>query len=350
MALLGLSATLNSIWAGPRASEFSGIWQSRHLLRVRDVQATLREAAVDLRRNAAEQHRVSHVGGRGRSDFASLPGLAGVITGALAKMKGLQLVAPGGSLLPLLNRPEVRDRIANLIGSEGFGDAFNLLEGAHSLLDIVDFIRHPVDTVQPFYNAVIGGAFGRHGVRGLADLAMNHAGNQDDWFAFYKDGLGALDDAGRAPLLEHGTGLKLSVLGAAISGGSILHAGFSEGFGSSEFVESLVDDGISAAVGFVPGGGIAYAGGKFIGDQLWHHTPIGEAGMRAHASSESIRKADAFSNTADQYVREGDFEAAQRASERATEESRRALEQSEGFTGLGNATLATVKSLNPFSW
>ena len=65
VALLGLSATLNSIWAGPRASEFSGIWQSRHLLRVRDVQATLREAAADLRRNAAEQRRTSGVVKRG---------------------------------------------------------------------------------------------------------------------------------------------------------------------------------------------------------------------------------------------------------------------------------------------
>ena len=65
VALLGLSATLNSIWAGPRASEFAGVWQSRHLLRVRDVQATLREAATDLRRNAAEQRRTSGVAMRG---------------------------------------------------------------------------------------------------------------------------------------------------------------------------------------------------------------------------------------------------------------------------------------------
>ncbi len=55
VSLLGLSATLNSVWLGPRAGEFAGIWQSRHLLRIRDVQATLEAAASDLRKNAAEQ-------------------------------------------------------------------------------------------------------------------------------------------------------------------------------------------------------------------------------------------------------------------------------------------------------
>jgi len=59
VSLVGLSATLNTIWMGPRATEFAGIWEARHLLRIREVQATLKDAASDLRTNAADQRRTS---------------------------------------------------------------------------------------------------------------------------------------------------------------------------------------------------------------------------------------------------------------------------------------------------
>lgn len=63
VSLVGLSATLGSIWRGPRAGEFAGIWQSRHLLRLRDAQQILSAAANDLRGNATEQRTTSAVGG-----------------------------------------------------------------------------------------------------------------------------------------------------------------------------------------------------------------------------------------------------------------------------------------------
>ena len=59
VSLVGLSATLGSIWRGPRAGEFAGLWQSRHLLRLRDAQQILDVAANDLRGNAREQRRTS---------------------------------------------------------------------------------------------------------------------------------------------------------------------------------------------------------------------------------------------------------------------------------------------------
>ena len=65
VSLVGLSATLKTIWMGNRASEFAGIWEARHLLRVREVQAMLKEAAGDLRRNASEQREASGLGGTG---------------------------------------------------------------------------------------------------------------------------------------------------------------------------------------------------------------------------------------------------------------------------------------------
>ena len=59
VSMVGLSATLNTIWRGPRASDFAGIWEARHLTRIRDVQSVLTEAANDLRNNAADQRRTS---------------------------------------------------------------------------------------------------------------------------------------------------------------------------------------------------------------------------------------------------------------------------------------------------
>ena len=67
VSLVGLSATLKTIWMGNRASEFAGIWEARHLLRIREVQAMLKEAAGDLRKNAVEQRLASQSSGHARS-------------------------------------------------------------------------------------------------------------------------------------------------------------------------------------------------------------------------------------------------------------------------------------------
>ena len=72
VSIVGLSATLNTIWRGPRASDFAGVWEARHLLRIRDVQAMLSEAAGDLRRNADEQRRTSSTSRSTRDGFGTL--------------------------------------------------------------------------------------------------------------------------------------------------------------------------------------------------------------------------------------------------------------------------------------
>lgn len=59
VTLVGLSSVLNTIWRGPRAGEFAAIWQSRHLLRVREVQQLLQTASSDLRSNAQQQRSAS---------------------------------------------------------------------------------------------------------------------------------------------------------------------------------------------------------------------------------------------------------------------------------------------------
>lgn len=59
VSLVGLSSTLHTLWRGPRAGEFSALWQSRHLLQVRGVQDLLSDAINDLRTNADQQRVTS---------------------------------------------------------------------------------------------------------------------------------------------------------------------------------------------------------------------------------------------------------------------------------------------------
>jgi uncharacterized protein YukE len=83
VSLLGLSATLHSIWQGPRSREFSAIWQSRHLLQVRGVQDLLAEAIKDLRANA-EQQRITSAGASGSGGIAIAPIGGAATTGQVA--------------------------------------------------------------------------------------------------------------------------------------------------------------------------------------------------------------------------------------------------------------------------
>ena len=326
VSLVGLSATLKTIWMGNRASEFAGIWEARHLLRIREVQAMLKEAAGDLRRNASQQREAS-----GGWQF-QIPGNSGITlpwfgSGPIP----MQWLEPGGS-----GWTELNERMQES------------LEGIGLMLEVGSFVKDPLGSVKPFYWALMGGVKIGGASRGLTDAGMwfsKHISHSDDAFNYFRSAKGGFRSAAsKLGLLEKGSGLKLAAVGAGISGLQILHAGITEGFGSSEFAYSAVDDGISGVVGFVPGGGLAYMGGKGIGDLIYHHTPVGGMLLDANPVSSYIDEADRLVARSDAALRNGDYESAIRESERAMEEARRAREESEGWTGMKNA----AKSIVPF--
>ena len=310
VSLVGLSATLGAIWRGPRAGEFAGIWQSRHLLRLRDAQQILSTAAQDLRGNATEQRRTS----------ANPP----------ARL-GLHPLFPG-ERFPF-------ESVVRVLPHPHPANWLELFKGGVKFAELIEFLRAPVAGARPFYYALMGGArFGRFSIPGLTDIGM-HLSKSDDAFAYFRGAKGGFRSAAsKMGLLEKGIGRNLAFVGAGVSFASIAHTGVTEGFGSSEFAEALVDDGIGAAVGFVPGGGLAYEGGKAIGNVIYHHTPVGDFMLRSHESTQHISAAEDYSAQADAALKRGDFEAVHAANERAMEAARRAREESEGFKGLFNST------------
>lgn len=117
VSLVGLSATLKTIWMGNRSDEFAAMWEARHLVRIRDVQSTLSAAANDLRTNAADQRRVSESRGIVRSG----------ITGPNI---------PGGRSPNSSSGGEDFDRLEEILDGIGFGEA--VIDGVISGLEGTD--------------------------------------------------------------------------------------------------------------------------------------------------------------------------------------------------------------------
>lgn len=322
VALLGLSATLSTIWAGPRANEFAGVWQSRHLLRVRDVQATLKEAATDLRKNASEQRRTSSRNSGLSSAQINRMQLA--FKEALNRGIGFDSNHTWPLFPPLV--PLFPSSPPFLGGSPpNFPDP-------HTLWKAIEI-------------AELGGAwFLEHGDvleanRGILSFGRFFQGKPYLRNAFeWSDELGTF-------------GNYASRAGTAISAISLTSD-------IAVLTNSLIEDGLTwenalragdalwtgAGMAFPPVGWtkMAWDTGNLIGDLTFHHTPLGEYLMNAHPGSEHIRRAEVLNSETPELLKAGRFDEAHQINKQAMEEAKRAREESEGAKGLWNATKTTL--------
>jgi len=149
------------------------------------------------------------------------------------------------------------------------------------------------------------------------------------------------------------TGLTASVeafdwsgagIGGLVSGADYLVNAATFGVGSSEAAASAVDGVISTAVAGLPGGGIAYMGGKVIGQVMWSHG-LGDRIMSESFITDFQSDATTLMSDGDAALARGDFEEAIRLSEIARDEASRASEASSGFTGIANSTKSVFKTL-----
>ncbi len=332
VSLLGLSATLNSIWMGPRASEFAGLWQSRHLLRIRDVQSLLSQAASDLRKNAQEQRVASSglpesvwpVPGNEPRWLDWFPGIGGIRT-------------PWINDWPH-NQPWFPERLPLFPTSPPF-----LPEGWYTALP------HPID----LWRSMKDFESFRSKIFDLSDLAIDGGDYVDDvflhptrWFRGnpltrnvfeWSDELGTFGNyASRAGTVIGAVGLTTDI---------------------AVLTDSLIDDGVTwtnagrtidviwsgAGMAYPPVGWTkaAWDTGTAIGDWTFENTPTGEYLMSAHPASDHIRRAELLNSEAPALLEAGRFEEAHQINREAMDAAANAREESEGAKGLLNAAKTT---------
>lgn len=132
-------------WVGGVATRFESRWTGDHRQRLRSTAVSIRTAAVELDRNAAEQRRASRVGD------SSAPGTGDIdrIGGALDRLGvAHELIGVAAELVDDLADHGVVGRFVELLTHEDF---VGFLDGAGHLLDagtlvvdaIADFADHP---------------------------------------------------------------------------------------------------------------------------------------------------------------------------------------------------------------
>lgn len=211
VSLVGLSATLGSVWRGPRSNEFAGIWQSRHLLRLRDSQEILRLASQDLRSNAGEQRTAS---------------------------SARTSVAPGGGITDQATTDEIEslDYLEELADAIGLGD--DALDGLFMFLRAAD----------PDAAIAFGRFFTDH--LGVFEFA--------EGLSFVGDALGALTTFAQDFVQQYSEGLPLDEVVVHATSEMMLHVGVDVGakkFGTwaGAAILGAVTGGVGAPVGAAVG-------------------------------------------------------------------------------------------------
>lgn len=306
VSLVGLSATLGSIWRGPRASEFAGVWQSRHLLRLRDAQQILSAAANDLRGNATEQRATSSVGGGGFG--LGQPGWRwpfGDVT---------IMPIPGGGWGNI-------DWIGEPWGSRAHRWFDNGLEWADRGLGWIEVAN------DGFFNGT--------------DDVLSVFGHPKRWLEYGSIFPDELAPAGKFADGASTVGSYVGVLSFAKEGYDLVQAVDEHGYVSWQSGWALTETvWTGAGVVFPPAAWTkaAFDTGSFIGDQIYHHTPVGEYLLETHPSSQHIARAESISAEADALVSAGRFDEVAEMNRRASAAAAAARRESEGLRGVLNAT------------
>ncbi len=116
---------------------------------------------------------------------------------------------------------------------------------------------------------------------------------------------------------------------------------FQHGVGSSEAAESAFDGTISTGASLVPGGGLAYEGGKAIGDSWYHHTPLGGR-LESSITGEMESDLGAIGAASDRALASGNFEEAVRLNDVARAAQERMDAETSGYKGLLNSAVAVL--------
>ncbi len=164
----------------------------------------------------------------------------------------------------------------------------------------------------------------------------------------------SLDDAAAQELISGArSGMVVSGL---ISGTDFLLNVNEHGFFSTEAAVSAFDGTLSTAASVVPGGGLAYEGGKLAGDFLWEHTSLGDNIMDSSIATDISRDIDGIHAQVDEAVAAGDWDRVHELNAAASAEVERMQQETSGYKGLWNATVSTAEGaaktvvgwLNPF--
>lgn len=139
----------------------------------------------------------------------------------------------------------------------------------------------------------------------------------------------------------------IPLLGGAVAATDYLVNANKYGFGSPEATVSAVDGTIATVVSIVPGGSLAYAGGKYIGEVILD-TPLGDKIESELFINDYLRDIDALGGMADEAVAAGDFERATALNEMAREQAAEVNEKISGFSGVLNVGKSVVGSLFPW--
>lgn len=306
VSLVGLSATLGSIWRGPRASEFAGVWQSRHLMRLRDAQQILGAAAKDLRGNANEQRTTSAVGG-GSSPGFGLPDWRwpfGDIT---------TLPMPGGW--------RNIDWVGEPWGSRAERWFDSGLEWADRGLGWIEVAN------DGFFNGT--------------DDVLSVFGHPKRWLEYASIFPDELAPAGKFADTASTVGSYVGVLSFAKEGYDLVQSVDEHGYVSWQSGWALTETvWTGAGVVFPPAAWTktAFDTGAFIGDTIYHHTPVGDYLLETHPSSQHIARAEAISADADALLAAGRFDEVAEMNRQASAAAAAARRDTEGFRGVLNAT------------
>ena len=304
VSLVGLSATLGTIWRGPRSDEFGAIWQRRHLLRLREVQGLLREAAQDLRKNAGEQRSASSI-------LGPLPGLSRPAIGG-----GSPTLPIGPWLGTGFNRGHAPWR--TIASWDDFTEAWTKFDWSVGSLGSIGDLR--ID-----------------GADHITDVFLH----PQRWHGGFPGGTSMFAQEA----FEHGKHFKN--FGTVVGGISVgidtfqaTDAWMNDGF-TAGTVWKTVEAGWGAAGMVYPPIGwtkMAFDGGVMVGDALYDYTPLGDYLEYSHPATASIDKAMDLGVQADQMVSAGQFDEAHELNRQAMEAAEEARRQSEGARGLFNAT------------
>ena len=308
VSLVGLSATLGTIWRGPRSDEFGAMWQSRHLLRLRDVQGLLREAAKDLRKNAGEQRSASSISG-------PLPGRRGPNIGSPLEidLRLLSPFVPGIGLMPLFP------------GYPGGGLPWQTGPSWDGLRSAWKEVRNRVD----YADLAIGIA------RDGGDFAGEVFLHPHRWTT-YGNLFEHADDFQMFDKISTGVGF----IGVGLDGLETYQSWRDEGWTWGTGWKAVETGWSAAGVAFPPAGWAktAFDTGVWIGDTAYQHTPLGDYLESSHPATASIDMSMDYGIQADQMVAAGQFDRANELNRQAMDAAKEARRQSEGALGLFNAT------------